>query len=114
MQRGEIWLINLDPTLGAEMRKTRPAVIVSSDRVGILPLRVIVPLTTWQERYAQAKWMVRIEPTAENGLDKPSTADTLQIRCVATSRFVQRLGCLTPEEMEAIALAAGLVLEIPG
>ncbi|GIV65215.1 MAG: hypothetical protein KatS3mg046_475 [Bellilinea sp.] len=45
MRRGEVWLVNLDPTLGAEMRKTRPAVIVSSDLVGILPLRIIVPLT---------------------------------------------------------------------
>ena len=38
MQRGEIWLINLDPTIGAEIKKTRPAVIVSDDAIGILPL----------------------------------------------------------------------------
>ena len=43
MYRGEVWLINLDPTMGAEIRKTRPAVIVSSDAVGVLPLRVVVP-----------------------------------------------------------------------
>ena len=45
MNRGEIWLINLDPTIGAEIKKTRPVVIVSSNAVGILPLRVVVPLT---------------------------------------------------------------------
>jgi len=43
--RGEVWLINLDPTVGQEIRKTRPAVIVSDDSVGVLPLKVIVPLT---------------------------------------------------------------------
>ena len=36
MRRGEIWLINLDPTIGAEIKKTRPAVIVNDDAVGIL------------------------------------------------------------------------------
>jgi mRNA interferase MazF len=45
MRRGEVWLINLDPTVGAEIRKTRPAVIVNDDAIGALPLRVIVPLT---------------------------------------------------------------------
>ena len=112
MRRGEVWLINLDPTVGAEMRKTRSAVIVSSDLVGVLPMRAIVPLTTWQERYAPAPWMVRLEPTAENGLDQPSAADTLQVRCVAQPRCVRRLGSLAPTEMDAIAAALGLVLEL--
>lgn len=51
MHRGEIWLINLDPSLGAEIQKTRPAVIVNDDAVGALPLKVIVPLTDWKDRY---------------------------------------------------------------
>jgi mRNA interferase MazF len=45
-------LINLDPTLGAEIRKTRPAVIVSDDAIGTLPLRVIVPVTIPASRTA--------------------------------------------------------------
>ena len=45
MRRGEIWLINLDPTVGAEIRKTRPAVIVNDDAIGILPLKIIAPVT---------------------------------------------------------------------
>ena len=59
MLRGEVWLINLDPTLGAEIRKSRPSIIVSSDTIGILPLRVIVPLTDWKNHYQQAAWMVK-------------------------------------------------------
>ncbi len=39
MRRGEVWLINLDPIIGAEIKKTRPAVIVNDDAVGILPLK---------------------------------------------------------------------------
>ena len=38
MQRGEVWLVNLDPALGSEFRKTRPVVIVSSDLLGVLPV----------------------------------------------------------------------------
>jgi mRNA interferase MazF len=75
MRRGEIWLINLDPSVGAEIRKTRPAVIVNDDAVGILPLKVIVPITEWKERYAVAPWLVRVEPDKDNGLDKVSAAD---------------------------------------
>ena len=52
MRRGEIWLINLDPTIGAEIRKMHPAVIVNDDAVGILPLKVIAPVTDWKDRYA--------------------------------------------------------------
>src|SRR5512143_1303481 len=99
MHRGEIWLINLDPTVGAEIQKIRPVAIVSSDAVGILPLRVVVPLTDWKERYLQAAWMVQISPNAENGLSKRSAADAFQIRSVSTTRFVRRIGKLSAKEM---------------
>jgi mRNA interferase MazF len=112
MKRGEIWLINLDPTLGAEIQKTRPATIVSVDSVGILPLRVIVPITGWKERYSQAPWMVRLEPNEENGLDKVSCADAFQVRSVSTERFVRRLGELDELSLRAIEYALALVLGI--
>jgi mRNA interferase MazF len=112
MLRGEVWLINLDPTVGVEIRKTRPAVIVSDDSIGVLPLKVIVPLTEWKERYAVAPWLVRIAPTAGNGLVKLSAADAFQVRSVAQQRFVRRLGSLTDAEMAEIARALAAVLAI--
>jgi mRNA interferase MazF len=45
MKQSEVWLINLDPTIGAEIEKTRPAIIVNDDSLGKLPLKIIVPLT---------------------------------------------------------------------
>ena len=80
MKQGEIWLIDLDPTKGAELKKMRPAVIVNDDRLGRLPLKVVVPITEWKDRYAIAPWMVRIDPSDKNGLNKPSSADCFQIR----------------------------------
>ena len=113
MYRGEIWLINLDPTIGAEIQKIRPVVIVSSDAVGVLPLRVIVPLTDWKERYRQAPWMVPISPDNENGLSKLSAADTFQIRAVSTSRFVRKIGKLSRINIDSIVIAIGLVIQYP-
>jgi mRNA interferase MazF len=110
MQKGEIWLINLDPTIGAEIRKTRPAVIVSEDAIGILPLRVIVPLTDWKERYKTAPWMVLINPDPNNGLDKPSAADALQIRSVAQERFIRCIGSLQTAQLKEILLAILVVI----
>jgi mRNA interferase MazF len=112
MGRGEVWLINLDPTVGAEIKKTRPAVIVNDDAVGILPLKVIVPITEWKDRYAVAPWLVRLEPNAENGLDKPSAADAFQVRSVAQERFVRRLGKLSDTAMQEITRALAVVLSI--
>ena len=110
MRKGEIWLINLDPTIGAEIRKTRPAVIVSEDAIGVLPLRIIVPLTDWKERYAVAPWMIAIAPNAQNGLAKPSAADAFQIRSVSQERFVQRIGALDSDKIGQILKAIRIVI----
>ena len=110
MRKGEIWLINLDPTIGAEIRKTRPGLIVSEDAVGILPLRVIVPLTDWKERYAIAPWMVRVDPDAENGLSKPSAADAFQIRCVSQERLTRQLGHVSEAVLQEIVETIKVVI----
>ncbi len=96
MKKSEIWLINLDPAIGAEIRKRRPAVIVSVDSIGILPLRIIVPITEWKEQYREAPWMVLLNPDSENNLEKPSSADTFQVRSVSHRRFINRLGPAQP------------------
>ncbi|WP_293158186.1 MULTISPECIES: type II toxin-antitoxin system PemK/MazF family toxin [unclassified Microcoleus] len=112
MRRGEIWLVTLEPTVGAEIGKTRPAVIVSDETVGILLLEVIVPITDWKDRYAERNWMVRLEPSGENGLIKVSAADTFQVRSVSQQRFVRQLGSLSETFMEEIADALTIVLDL--
>ncbi|MSS70395.1 MAG: type II toxin-antitoxin system PemK/MazF family toxin [Candidatus Latescibacteria bacterium] len=112
MHRGEIWLINLDPTVGAEIQKTRPAVIVNDDAVGVLSLKVIVPITEWKDRYAVAPWMVLLDPDSENGLDKSSAADAFQARSLSQTRFVQQIGKLSIATMQEISKALAVVLAI--
>jgi len=102
MHRGEMWLINLDPTVGAEIKKSRPAVILNVDEVGVLPLRIVVPITTWKDHYSQAPWLVKIEPDNKNGLEKQSAADTFQIRSLSVERFIRSIGEIDAKTLSAI------------
>jgi mRNA interferase MazF len=112
MNRGEIWLLNLEPTIGAEMRKTRPVVIVSDDNIGNLPLKVVTPITDWQERYKDVVWFVKVTPNKRNNLSKVSAVDAFQVRSVSQQRFVRKIGKLSDEEMLAITDALACVLKI--
>lgn len=114
MKRGEIWLINLDPTVGAEIKKKRPGVIVNRDSIGILPLKIIVPVTEWQEKFGQAAWLVPLESSPDNGLAKKSAADTFQVRSLSQERFIQRLGILSEGDMTQINQALALSLHLDG
>ena len=110
MKRGEVWEVNLDPTIGAEIKKTRPCIIVGRDALAKLPLKIIVPLTDWKNPYAQARWHIRVEPTAQNGLAKSSSADTYQVRSISEKRIVGQLGLVDNATMEKVN--AGLALSL--
>ena len=112
MRRSEIWLINLDPAIGAEIKKTRPAVIVNEDTLGILPLRIIVPLTDWKDRYEQADWMVKVIPDPANNLSKTSAADCFQVRSLSKDRMVKKIGIIGHQDLIAISTALSKVLGI--
>ncbi|OFX19949.1 MAG: PemK family transcriptional regulator [Bacteroidetes bacterium GWA2_31_9] len=112
MKQGEVWLINLDPTIGSEIKKTRPAIIVNDDLLGKLPLRIIVPLTDWKDRYDIAPWMIKIEASSNNGLNKTSSVDCFQVRSVSSERFVKRLGRIKLESMEEVRVGLSKVLSI--
>ncbi len=112
-QRGEVWRVDFDPSRGDEIRKSRPAVVVSVATAGKLALRVIVPLTGWHPAFARAFWHTRVEPTPDNGLTKESSADAFQVRSLSLERFTAKIGALTSEEMDAIARAIATVTGAP-
>jgi len=99
MKQGEIWLIDLDPTVGAEINKTRPAVIINDDQLGRLPLKIIAPITDWKDHYSVAPWMIAIDPSDQNGLIKKSSIDCFQIRSISKSRLIKRIGHITYSEI---------------
>jgi mRNA interferase MazF len=112
MKQSEIWLIDLEPTKGAEIRKQRPAVIVNDDHLGRLPLKVIVPITDWKEHYQMAPWMVKIEAHSHNGLTKTSAADCFQVRSLSEQRLIKKLGHLQDDTLEGIKEALRKVLDL--
>lgn len=109
-RRGELWLVNFDPSVGAEQRKVRPAVVMNVEGVGRLPLCIVVPVTEWKERYEKFSWFVKLAPSAGNGLTKESGADAFQVKSIAAKRLVQRLGVLTDAQLDAIAAAIVLCI----
>jgi len=106
-------LIDFDPSVGAEIRKVRPAVVISLDTVGRLPLRLVVPITDWKLQYASYPWLVELPASSTNGLTKDSGADAFQTKSVSISRFVDRLGEILPTQLDEIAEAIALCVGVP-
>lgn len=77
VHRGDVWLTRLSPVEGAEMDKTRPAVVVSADGMGVLPVRLVAPCTT--ATLPPAPWRVPVTASASNGLDRDTTIDLMQM-----------------------------------
>ncbi len=109
-RRGEIWLVQLDPTRGMEIQKTRPALIVSADVYAAIPLRIVVPITTWQPRFSSWPYMILIPQSPTNGLTRDSCANVLQVRSVALERLTKRLDTVTDDQLRLVV--GGVALSI--
>jgi len=112
-KRDEIWFVDFDPSVGAEIRKARPAVVMNLDSVGRLPLRMVVPITDWKPAYASLPWFVELIATATNGLTKDSGADCFQTKSVSEKRFVRILGEVPTAQLDEIASALALCVGAP-
>jgi mRNA interferase MazF len=112
LKQGEIWLVNLSPTVGVEITKTRPCVITSSNEIGILPLKVIAPITDYKTHYDSVPWMVELSPDGLNKLSKRSVVDLFQLRSVSQTRLIRNIGRVTEEEFQVILDAIKIVFGI--
>ena len=99
MKQREIWLVNLEPTIGAEIRKTRPCVILNDDSIGILPLKVVAPITDFKDKYKEVPWMVILVMDNLNSLDKDSVIDVFQVRAVSEERLIKRIGVISTDDL---------------
>jgi mRNA interferase MazF len=113
IKRGEIWRVNFDPTVGTEIKKTRPAVVISSNSIGKLPIKIIAPITGWESKYEDSSWHIQIKPDSKNNLTKLSSIDALQIRGVDIQRFISpKVGALTQDQLEEVIAAIAAVIEL--
>ncbi len=112
--RGQVVQVNLDPVVGSEIGKTRPAVVVQND-VGnrFSPTIIVVAITRFSKAKSRFPFCVPIAP-GEGGLTAASIANTAQIRTVDRRRIAdQLLGQLPPEVMQQIDAALVLSLGLP-
>ena len=111
-RRGEVYLVNFDPTIGAEVKKTRPAVVIQND-IGNRwsPITIVAAMTSrFEDPLYPTEVLVR---ASEGGLEVDSVVLLNQIRSVDKARLVRRLGALkgqTVKEVDrALLLSLGLV-----
>jgi mRNA interferase MazF len=105
--RGDVYWVNLDPVVGTEIRKTRPAVIVSNDSCNRYGTRVVVlPITSNVDSLYPGEAILDVK-------GKPGRALGDQIRSIDKSRLKARVGHLTVEEMSRVDEALAITLDLP-
>ena len=99
MKRGEVWWVNFDPSVGGEVRKQRPAVIVSNDAANKHLNRLqVIPLTTNVDRMYPSEASLHLR-------GQPHKAMADQLTTVSKTRLGDRLGRLTEADLQAVEQA---------
>lgn len=109
--RGDIWLVNLNPILGREQRGIRPCLVVSADPLnhGPAELAIVLPITSKDKKIPSH---VAVDPP-EGGLRKRSFIKCEDIRSVSTStRFLEQWGSVQSATLEAVSFRLRLLLEL--
>jgi len=112
-RRGEVYLVNFDPTLGAEIKKTRPALIIQNDIANRHSPITIVAAISGQFDDEQYPTEIVIQ-SPEGGLRVDSVIQLNQIRSIDKQRLVHRLGKIKAGTMEAVNRAVSISLGLIG
>lgn len=102
VKRGEVWLVNLDPTVGSEIQKIRPCVVISPPEMNdYLRTVMIAPMTTGSR---PASFRIAVRHGGKEGLILLD-----QIRAIDKTRLVKRTGTIAPAALSATLAALGAI-----
>ncbi|MBI5410413.1 MAG: type II toxin-antitoxin system PemK/MazF family toxin [Nitrospirae bacterium] len=105
-RRGDIYWVALDPTLGSEIKKTRPAVIISNNSCNVYGARVVVlSVTNNVESHYPGEALITVD-------GKPARALGDQMRSLDKSRLHSRIGSLTADDLAAVEEAVQITLDL--
>jgi len=107
----DVYWIDFSPSVGQEIRKIHPGIIVSPPGLGKLRLKIVVPITNASGK--PHPWHVLLQPSLKNGLTKQSVADCFQIKSISDNRMLDKIGSLSKEDeleiKKRLILVLGLV-----
>jgi mRNA interferase MazF len=112
LRTGEIYWVNLDPTIGDEIKKRRPVIILNGGHHKHLKLAIVVPITAWSPYWEKNPFFVSFEPNSTNGIQKKSAVDCFQIRAISHKRFMEKIGNISNDEIHLIKRSIALILDI--
>jgi mRNA interferase MazF len=108
MKQGEIWMADLNPVEGSEQWGIRPVIIISGNAMNDnLGISIVCPLTSKLKNYAGC---LVLSKDSQNGLEQDSEVITFQIRTISHGRLIQKIGHITPKQLEQIKTGLGEIL----
>lgn len=108
IRRGEIWRVG---SMTSRSQEAGHVLVISSDSLGSLAFRTVVPVIHCAHQNEQAPWKIRMEPDESKGLKSASMIDARRIGALPIRCFIDRIGAVSREELEDVAEAVAIVIE---
>ncbi|MDO8582596.1 MAG: type II toxin-antitoxin system PemK/MazF family toxin [bacterium] len=109
-KRGEIWLVNFDPTVGSEIRKTRPALILQNDTANRhSPVTIVAAISAQSD---ELTYPTEVLITQMQGIEKPSIILLNQIRTIDKQRMIKKVGIIKPDILRKVDRALKISLDL--
>ncbi len=112
MKTGDIYWVNLEPTIGDEIKKKRPVVILNPGHHRHLRLAIVLPITHWRPEWKDHAFFVPVEPSENNGLRRSPQWIVFRSGRSAMNGFLERIGATSDAEIDQMKRAIALILDI--